>query len=77
MFATGSRGWGVRVLEHIPRGTFVAEYTGEVVRTEEARARMAEYDVQGLNYLICLREHTYAACACSCYILNMFVLFQP
>lgn len=48
----------MRALEHIARGTFVAEYTGEVVRTGEARSRMAQYDAQGLNYLICLREHT-------------------
>lgn len=58
VYWTGPRGWGVRTTAPIPQGGFVCEYTGEVVRTDEARRRYAEYDRTGDNYLISLLEHT-------------------
>ncbi|KAJ1550503.1 hypothetical protein HK096_006594 [Nowakowskiella sp. JEL0078] len=33
------KGWGVIARERIPRGTFVAEYTGEIIRIGEAEKR--------------------------------------
>ena len=36
-------GWGVRALEPIKRGTFVAEYVGEVITNEEAERRGEKY----------------------------------
>lgn len=37
----------------------VGEYAGEVLRTPLAQERMKTYDKEGLNYLLCLREHVY------------------
>lgn len=34
-----AKGWGVRTLRQIPRGTFVAEYTGEILTDMEADRR--------------------------------------
>ena len=36
-------GWGVKALEAIKRGTFVAEYVGEVITNEEAERRGQKY----------------------------------
>lgn len=45
------RGWGVRTLRAIKKGTFVAQYVGEVISSEEAEKRGKEYDVTGRTYL--------------------------
>ena len=37
----------MRALERIPVGTFVCEYVGEVITTEEAERRGVEYDKSG------------------------------
>ena len=31
----GGKGWGVRTLEHLPAGTFVCEYVGEILTNLE------------------------------------------
>ena len=36
-------GWGVKALEPIKRGSFVAEYVGEVITNEEAERRGEKY----------------------------------
>ncbi|KAF8101695.1 hypothetical protein N665_0201s0019 [Sinapis alba] len=36
IFKTESRGWGVRSLESIPSGSFICEYTGELLQENEA-----------------------------------------
>ena len=36
---TESCGWGVRSEQDIPKGTFVIEYTGEIVTAEQADER--------------------------------------
>ncbi|XP_047079607.1 histone-lysine N-methyltransferase, H3 lysine-9 specific SUVH5-like [Lolium rigidum] len=36
VFKTKSMGWGVRTLDFIPNGSFVCEYTGELVKDEDA-----------------------------------------
>jgi len=45
------RGWGVRTLRAIKKGTFVAQYVGEVINSEEADRRGREYDMTGRTYL--------------------------
>lgn len=45
------RGWGVKTLENIRKGTFVMEYNGEVITNEEAERRGTLYDGEGRTYL--------------------------
>ena len=42
VYLTKDKGWGVRANEYIPRGSFVVEYSGEVVDEHEMKARMEE-----------------------------------
>ncbi|XP_070791205.1 histone-lysine N-methyltransferase SUV39H1 isoform X2 [Pituophis catenifer annectens] len=45
------RGWGVRTLEKIRKHSFVMEYVGEIITSEEAERRGQIYDRQGATYL--------------------------
>ncbi|KAI9470247.1 hypothetical protein LPJ78_000531 [Coemansia sp. RSA 989] len=45
------KGWGVVARAPIPRGTFVAEYVGELITFEEAEQRGAADSARGLTYL--------------------------
>lgn len=45
------RGWGVKTLRLIKKGTFVIQYVGEVITNEEAEKRGKEYDAAGRTYL--------------------------
>ncbi|XP_076754442.1 histone-lysine N-methyltransferase SUV39H2-like [Xylocopa sonorina] len=45
------RGWGVKTLQRIKKGSFVTEYVGEVITSEEAEKRGKQYDVAGRTYL--------------------------
>ncbi|XP_020832246.1 histone-lysine N-methyltransferase SUV39H1 isoform X2 [Phascolarctos cinereus] len=45
------RGWGVRTLEKIRNHSFVMEYVGEIITSEEAERRGQIYDRQGITYL--------------------------
>ena len=36
-------GWGVKALENIKKGSFVVEYVGEVITSEEAEKRGEKY----------------------------------
>ncbi|NXG99066.1 SUV91 methyltransferase, partial [Loxia leucoptera] len=52
IFRTGDgRGWGVRTLERIRKNSFVMEYVGEIITSEEAERRGQVYDRQGATYL--------------------------
>ncbi|KAM7322500.1 hypothetical protein ACRRTK_018005 [Alexandromys fortis] len=44
-------GWGVKTLVKIKRMSFVMEYVGEVITSEEAEKRGQLYDNQGITYL--------------------------
>ncbi|NXK91590.1 SETMR methyltransferase, partial [Formicarius rufipectus] len=57
VFLTRHKGWGVRTLQPIPRGTFVCEYAGEVLGSAEARRRSQALSPEDSNYIIALREH--------------------
>ncbi|XP_056665127.1 histone-lysine N-methyltransferase SUV39H1 isoform X2 [Monodelphis domestica] len=48
---SNGRGWGVRTLEKIRRHSFVMEYVGEIITSEEAERRGQVYDRQGITYL--------------------------
>lgn len=52
----GNKGWGAYPVDAIPAGTFVAEYTGEVLTIHEARKRVPLYDRDALNYLLTTQE---------------------
>ncbi|XP_064604960.1 histone-lysine N-methyltransferase SUV39H2-like [Liolophura sinensis] len=45
------RGWGVKTLQKMKKGTFVMEYVGEVITSEEAERRGKIYDAEGRTYL--------------------------
>ncbi|XP_033927708.1 histone-lysine N-methyltransferase SUV39H1 [Melopsittacus undulatus] len=52
IFRTGNgRGWGVRTMERIRKNSFVMEYIGEIITSEEAERRGQVYDRQGATYL--------------------------
>jgi len=44
-------GWGVKSLDNIKKGSFVVEYVGEVITSEEAERRGKQYDEDGRTYL--------------------------
>ena len=48
---SNGRGWGVKTLRVIKKGTFVIQYVGEVITSEEAEKRGKEYDAAGRTYL--------------------------
>ena len=54
---SNGRGWGVKTMEPIKPNTFVTEYVGEVVTTEEAERRGQLYDREGRTYLFDLDFH--------------------
>ncbi|XP_038991191.1 histone-lysine N-methyltransferase, H3 lysine-9 specific SUVH6-like [Hibiscus syriacus] len=53
IFKTKSKGWGVRSLNSIPSGSFICEYTGELIEDREAEKRIGHdeylFDI-GNNY---------------------------
>lgn len=66
VFRTGStiKGWGVRSLTFIPRGTFVCEYVGEVISDSEADRReddsyLFDLDHKDGETLYCLDARNY------------------
>ncbi|XP_033746371.1 histone-lysine N-methyltransferase SUV39H2-like [Pecten maximus] len=48
---SNGRGWGVKTLQKIKKGSFVVEYVGEVITNEEAERRGRYYDAVGRTYL--------------------------
>lgn len=51
VYKTKGKGWGVRSLQDIPKGTFIEEYIGEVITVEEGDSRGVVYDKLGCSYL--------------------------
>ncbi|CAN0380289.1 unnamed protein product, partial [Ectocarpus sp. 13 AM-2016] len=52
----GEKGWGAYCVDAIAGGTYVADYTGEVLPVPEARRRVHAYDRDGLNYVLTTQE---------------------
>lgn len=52
----GAKGWGAYPVDAVPAGTFVADYTGEVLPVHEAKRRVPAYDRDGLNYVLTTQE---------------------
>ncbi|KAJ3862929.1 SET domain-containing protein, partial [Lentinula novae-zelandiae] len=48
---TDKKGWGVFACEHIPKGTFIGIYSGELLGHEESEERAIKYDQFGRTYL--------------------------
>ncbi|XP_060071011.1 histone-lysine N-methyltransferase SUV39H1-like [Ylistrum balloti] len=48
---SNGRGWGVKTMQKIKKGSFVVEYVGEVITNEEAERRGRYYDAVGRTYL--------------------------
>lgn len=44
-------GWGVKAKQCIKTGTFICQYVGEVISSEEAEIRGQKYDADGRTYL--------------------------
>ena len=44
-------GWGVKAMENIKAGSFVVDYVGEVITSDEAEKRGKKYDAEGRTYL--------------------------
>ncbi|GFO01900.1 histone-lysine N-methyltransferase suv39h2 [Plakobranchus ocellatus] len=57
IFRTQTKGWGLKALQPIKKGSFVIEYVGEVITNEEAEKRGKTYDASGITYLFDLDFH--------------------
>ncbi|ODN06241.1 Histone-lysine N-methyltransferase SUV39H2 [Orchesella cincta] len=58
---SNKRGWGVKTLKKIKKGTFVCLYAGEIITNEEAESRGQIYENQlGACYLFDLDYYTYS-----------------
>ncbi|XP_035204427.1 histone-lysine N-methyltransferase SETD2-like isoform X2 [Stegodyphus dumicola] len=42
-FKTDKKGWGLKLLENVPMGTFVIEYVGEIISRKEFKQRVKQY----------------------------------
>lgn len=51
-------GWGVRSLAEIPQGSFVCEYTGELISDTEADAREDDSYLFDLDCKVCTNQTT-------------------
>ena len=49
VFKTKDRGWGVRCLDDLPKGTFVAHYSGIILTDKDADE-------------VCMRLHVHCVC---------------
>lgn len=52
----GQKGWGAYSIDAIPGGTYLADYTGEVLPVDEAKKRVSGYDKDGSNYVLTTQE---------------------
>uniref|UniRef100_A0ACD5ZN75 Uncharacterized protein n=1 Tax=Avena sativa TaxID=4498 RepID=A0ACD5ZN75_AVESA len=57
IFKTENKGWAVRAAEPIPRGTFVCEYVGEVVKDDDAMRNVESDTKSACSYLFDMASH--------------------
>ena len=66
VFRTAKKGWGVRALHALPRGSFVCEYAGEVIRDDEAERRANDDGyILGMTWLPRLTHRADTATKCA------------
>lgn len=53
-----AKGYGVKSLHCISRGTFIGEYVGEIVTKSDARQRLEKLSPTDSCYIVTYREHT-------------------
>lgn len=53
---TNGCGWGVFADEDIAVGTFICEYTGELLSDDETRERLQQKSQDGVNYILVIQE---------------------
>jgi histone-lysine N-methyltransferase SUV39H len=58
IYKTPNKGWAVRTLEDIPKGTFISIYTGLVMSLELANQLGKSYETKGFSYLFDLDGDT-------------------
>lgn len=54
LFKTSSKGWGIRTLKAIPKGTYVCEYVGEIISDHEADRREDDSYLFDLDNRVCM-----------------------
>lgn len=54
LFRTRNKGWGIRTLRLIPRGTYVCEYVGEIISDLEADQREDDSYLFDLDNRVCI-----------------------
>ncbi|XP_077995961.1 histone-lysine N-methyltransferase EHMT1-like [Glandiceps talaboti] len=62
VFRTRNIGWGVRTAEYIPKGSYICEYVGEMITSEQADGRPDNYlfDLESKDHSVfCLDGHYY------------------
>lgn len=52
-----AKGYGVRCLHCIPRGTFIGEYVGQIISKSDARRRLDKLSPSDSCYIVTFREH--------------------
>ncbi|XP_054628764.1 histone-lysine N-methyltransferase EHMT1a isoform X2 [Dunckerocampus dactyliophorus] len=57
LFRTQKMGWGVRVMQDVPQGTFICEYVGEIIADTEANKRENDSFLFTLDNKCCCRTH--------------------
>lgn len=57
-YKTEARGWGLKTLESIKKGTFVIEYVGELIDDEEYQRRVTKMHAQKEENYYFLTIHT-------------------
>jgi len=51
VFATEHKGWAVRALHFIPRGTFICAYNGQILTDELANKAVVDHFLAGLDHI--------------------------
>jgi len=68
LFMTKKTGWGLRTLSYIPKDSFVIEYVGEIITSNEAESRGVAAERLGCTYLfdlsMCVYVYVYVFVCC-------------
>lgn len=59
LFKTSKKGWGVRCLDDLPKGTFLCTYEGEILtenQTEERGKELGDEYFAEIDFIECLKR---------------------